>query len=161
MMENEEWKVIEDFPNYAVSNFGRVKNIKKSKINKPEDDDVGYFSIHLSNPPHRSKRVRVHRLVLKAFYGSCPEGKESNHKDGNKKNNNSDNLEYVTKSENIKHAHKNGLVKKHGGPFKLVSDQKFEIRRLKINGIKTTELSKRFNVSTRHINFLCAQVERL
>lgn len=52
----------------------------------------------------KRKVLRVHSLVMLAFVGPRPEGKEVNHKDGNKGNNSLDNLEYVTKSENVRHS---------------------------------------------------------
>lgn len=61
----------------------------------------------LNNGSHQ--KFRVNRLVLEAFVGPCPDGHESNHKDGIKSNNDSENLEWVTHSENVQHAYRLGL----------------------------------------------------
>lgn len=51
----------------------------------------------------------LHRLVAEFVYGPCPPGKQVNHIDGNKLNNNPDNLEYITAKENIHRAMKLGM----------------------------------------------------
>lgn len=74
---------------------------------------VGYMRVWSSGAKRIRRSFMVHRLVAMAFFG-CPEGYESmdvNHKDGNKGNNHVSNLEWVTKSENQRHALMNGLFK--------------------------------------------------
>lgn len=51
----------------------------------------------------------IHGLVAEAVYGPCPKGMEVNHKDGNKLNNRPENLEYVTKAQNIAHSIAHGM----------------------------------------------------
>lgn len=60
----EEWKVIEDFPEYEVSSFGRIK--RSNKFLTPTKKSDGYFKINLrlNKVP---KTVYVHRIVAKAF----------------------------------------------------------------------------------------------
>jgi hypothetical protein len=70
----------------------------------------GYHAVYLQRDKKMYAR-RVHRLVLEVFVSSCPPGTEVNHKDGNKSNNRATNLEWVTRSENCKHAYRLGLRK--------------------------------------------------
>lgn len=86
---------------YAVSNRGRVFNIKHNHILDPSYDTNGYAQIRLQKGQYGTL-VNVHRLVA---YLWCDNGKfklEVHHIDGNRKNNNKDNLIFVTKSEHCK-----------------------------------------------------------
>jgi len=93
---------------YQISNFGRIKNKKTTKILIANLDKRGYPRIRLCFKSDRSS-FRIHRLVAIAFIPN-PENKlQVNHIDGNKKNNNYLNLEWNTNSENQLHANKIGL----------------------------------------------------
>ena len=76
----------------------------------------------------------AHRVVMEAFVGKRPEGRECNHKDGDKSNNRLYNLEWVTKSENEKHAHRIGLKNNGQGDtsyyHKLKSGEVWLIKKL-------------------------------
>lgn len=65
-------------------------------------------------PPEGGKftTFRVHRLILEAFVGPCPDGMEARHKDGNPGNNRLDNLAWGTKEENTEDNRKSGAYKK-------------------------------------------------
>lgn len=74
MSDKEEWRIIEDYPNYMVSSFGRVKSIsridksnkkRKEKMMKLTVNRCGYVTVSLING--NRKTVTVHRLVAKAF----------------------------------------------------------------------------------------------
>ena len=103
----EVWKDIKGFEGlYAISNKGNVKSLKSGKILKPYDND-GYYRITL-NKGGKSKRFLVHVLVVIHFIGDKPfKNAQINHKDLNKHNNCVTNLEWVTPSDNVKHAIKN------------------------------------------------------
>lgn len=107
---NEEWKCINGYENlYQISNFGNIKN-NKGQILKQFKNHKGYLITQLSNNG-KSKTFIVHRLVAQAFIPNPENKPQINHKDTNKLNNYIDNLEWVTNSENKKHAKLNGLCK--------------------------------------------------
>ena len=121
-LENEIWKDIKGYEGlYQVSNLGRIKSLDriivypnnmssrffKSKIQKPCLNSNGYLFCDLYKNSNR-KRFYIHRLVLTSFIG-LEKGKDVNHINGIKTDNKLSNLEWLTRSENMKHAFKIGL----------------------------------------------------
>jgi hypothetical protein len=90
----EEFKIIKDFENYSISNFGNVKNNKTGKILKP-GNCCGYHIVSLNG-----KSQRVNRLVAQSFIPNPDNKPNADHIDNNKKNNNVNNLRWATQSEN-------------------------------------------------------------
>lgn len=108
---NEIWKIITNYKNYAVSNFGNVKNIKTQKILKQTTDAYGYLTVGLYNNG-KQKIKKVHRLVAMMFLHDYSEALQVNHMDDNKKNNNISNLEMCTNKYNCNYgSRKNALSK--------------------------------------------------
>ena len=101
---NEVWKDCVGFEDYSVSNYGRIYSKRRDKILKLCVNSSNYKKCAL-----KGKNLYVHRLVAQAFIDNPNNLEEVNHKDGNKWNNNADNLEWVSKSENAKHAFDLGL----------------------------------------------------
>ena len=95
---NEEWRPCFD-GHYAVSNLGRVRREVAAQGTRCGVLKAGLVGsgYEVVSPCVDGKvtRVYVHHLVATAFIGPCPRGKEINHKDAVKRNNRSDNLEYV------------------------------------------------------------------
>jgi hypothetical protein len=107
---------------YQVSNLGRVKSLSryvyrngsysypvKEKIKIQTIDRAGYLVATLCKSG-KGWSYTVHRLVALAFIPNSLNKCCVNHKDGNKLNNNVSNLEWVTYSENTRHAYKTGLL---------------------------------------------------
>lgn len=119
---NEIWKDIQDYEGlYQVSNLGNIKSLhfgakanhpnwklQQEKNLKPRIATSGYYRVELYKS-HTKKYFYVHRLVATAFIANPQNKTEVNHIDGNKLNNHIENLEWNTKSENIRHSFKTGL----------------------------------------------------
>lgn len=110
----ELWKTIPEFPDYAVSNAGRVKRLtpacgtQAGRIMK-----LCWRSRYLSASFHKHTCRKVHRLVAQAFIPNPLNLPEVNHKNpGEKFNNTVDNLEWVTSQGNTDHALAHGLRQK-------------------------------------------------
>jgi hypothetical protein len=97
----EEWLIINEFPNYDVSNFGNIRNNTTGK-NLKICIKGGYYNISLTNNKIY-KTLKVHRLVALAFIKNTENKLEVNHKDKNKLNNHFTNLEWMTRRENNIH----------------------------------------------------------
>jgi len=132
---NEVFKIYDVKTKKKVSNYGRVLNSKR--LLNPYFNRDGYIYIDT---------WKIHVLVLETFNRLRPYGKCCNHIDGNKLNNHISNLEWVTWSENMKHAWDNGLNK---GKTKLtIAQVKFIRYAVRTKLCKQVELAKRFDVAS-------------
>ena len=159
---NEIWKDIDGYAGiYQVSSLGRTRSLDrtlptarnrmqtfKGRILRPNIHKDGYHCRSLQ----KSGKIRirlVHQLVASAFIGSCPDGMEVNHKDGDKSNNSYTNLEYVTASENCLHAHRTGLRNARKGSLspKAVLNESCVREIISLSGKKTLrEIAEKYNV---------------
>ena len=172
---NEYWKSVADFPNYEISNRGRVRSlpreyrsgrnhsiVKKTNggILKTRVTKYGYVAVSLRKEgERRGYHKSVHRLVAIAFVPN-PESKDQvNHIDGVKTNNMASNLEWCTRSENQKHAYQMKLQlpqkgEKHG-QAKLSNEDVSVIRKLyRNNRASQRTLAGLFGVSQSEISNL-------
>jgi hypothetical protein len=118
---HEEWRTIAEFPDYQVSNFGRVKSFKRGGeiiIRQcPRSQRVKYLSVNLYAA--RRSTLNVHQLVASTFLGSCPEGHEVLHGSAGILDNSVSNLSYGSHSENKLNQRRDGT---HTGKAVIRSD---------------------------------------
>lgn len=138
-MKKIVWKDIKNFEGkYQVSNTGLLKsiprkNVLREKILVQSDDGAGYLSITLAlGKKGQTETIRVHRLVAIAFHKNPNNLPQVNHKDGNKKNNNDWNVEWVTSQDNCQHA-KRELQNKKRGVYKHTENKNW-VSRITLNG---------------------------
>lgn len=167
---------------YEVSNDGRVRRVAGWRGNlgyRPPTGELkqscvrGYMQITLYKNGEKS-RYKVHRLVADAFIPNLKRYPQVNHIDGNKKNNKVENLEWVTQSQNMKHARDTGLCPNNTPRMRLARHNVglFTQNILKINPKKEVIVKKNnaiirypscracareFNVSASYISHLCKE----
>ncbi len=103
-LPNEEWRPIEGYNGYLVSNMGRIKSFKRydARLLTAFENNKGYMRVCLSKDGE-GRHFLVSRLVAAAFCeNDDPEHKNTiDHIDGNKKNNAADNLAWLSLKENV------------------------------------------------------------
>ena len=137
---------------YTISNLGIVRSLLTGKIMKPYVTKFGYARVNLRIARSRDyKSYFVHRLVAFAFLENKDNLAEVNHKDCNRLNNRVDNLEWMSKEDNIRYSftHSNASNKGLKNPnAKLDLNDIKAIRSLKAtNRFYNTQIAKLFNVS--------------
>lgn len=135
----EQWK---KFYTYEISNTGKIRNAERH-IMAQTTSKKGYKKITLK-VDGKLTGFRIHRLVAKAFIPLDPDRDQVNHKDGDKSNNNSDNLEWCTNRENYLHAVANNLRYRKTATDDIVKDR---IAYFAKNNITTKEYALKFGIN--------------
>ena len=117
----EEWKDIESFEGYQVSNEGRVKN-SKGKILKPQKNSCGYLRVQLWEDGKQVMKF-IHRLVAEAFLPNPQNLPQVNHKDEDKANNRVENLEWCTAKYNSNYGSRTERCSKRVDQIDMVSGE--------------------------------------
>jgi hypothetical protein len=131
-MAIEIYKQINGYQNYAVSNFGNVKNTTSNKILKEIDKGNGYLEVGLYDNK-KLKKSKIHRLVASHFIENPESLKTINHINGIKTDNRAENLEWNSNRENNCHKFKGkNITSKYVGVH-FNSNSKRWISQIKIN----------------------------
>jgi hypothetical protein len=156
----ERWALIEDYPAYEVSEYGRVRRCRPDRcgrgVGRPmpwHQRASGHVYVALSRAGGGRTRP-VHVLVARAFIGLCPPGHEVDHIDFNPANNHYTNLQYLTHADNQRRSFAAGriVLSHHRGEkangAKLTEDAVREIRRrYQGGGVHHRQLALEFGVS--------------
>ena len=135
-----EWKPVKDFEGlYWVSSNGEVGN--KKRLLKPCRGNHRYESIFLCKGGERYPML-LHRLVASIFIDNPDRKPEVNHKDFDRCNNRADNLEWVTRKENVNHS---AMAWRQGQ--KLSEIDVYDIRWLHGMGANISQLAREYEVS--------------
>lgn len=156
--DGEVWFPVEGYEGlYSVSDRGRIRREYSVRVgfrkglfvSKPIVSKAGYHRARFCRNGKIEWRT-VHSVVCRAFIGPRPTKLQINHIDGNKANNSIANLEYVTGSENIRHAIRTGLKpvlvgEKHGNSV-YSTEQIASVKMMARQGVSSREISKSLSV---------------
>jgi hypothetical protein len=134
---------------YFVTTDGKI--IRNDRILKPSINNAGYYSLTICHKGSK-KMMMIHRIIAETYITNQFNKLEVNHIDGNKLNNHIDNLEWVSSSENKKHAYTHNLMNAlKGEKSKLSKLTEIDIKWIRDNykkgvkGFGYISLSKKFN----------------
>ena len=131
---------------YGINDSCEIVNLKTGWIKIPTLNKArGYYYVCLKNGD-RKRTYAYHRILAESLLPKPDGYHEVNHIDGDKKNNRIENLEWVTRSENHKHAYRLGLQTVNR-PSSLKYEDILEIRRLRESGLLHREIAVKFNVA--------------
>lgn len=143
----------------AVNRNGDIKNLETGNIRKQSIGKNGYA--YIGTRTHGS--LYTHRLVAEIFVGNPGKGYEVNHINGIKTDNRLENLEWVTRKQNMIHAAKNGLLntrnRARGGDCNLSEYTEEEIRKvfsLLEDGLRNSDVAKKTGIPVSYVKTLRA-----
>ena len=157
------WAAVPGFTGYEVSEIGEFRSFRSRSFRrtlKPRTHNThisphGYVYVKIANPQRVSQTRQIHRLVLEAFVGPCPEGHEGCHRDGDKLNNRLDNLYWGTRHENCMDTARHGRNKN----ARLTPEQITEVMQLRREGWPGRKLAAKFGVNRTSIRSLIVNRE--
>lgn len=180
-LPGEEWRDIAGYEGaYQVSNKGRVLSLWGSAPQPKDGDDEAAMRAFVAQLPRlrnrilkvntdnygkretvalcfmaKVRRFQVHRLVLQAFVGPCPEGMECRHLDGSHLNNRLENLAWGTREENMEDMRRHGTLAQGESAVqaKLTEVQVREIRAAR-GLIPQKELAQKYGISQVAVSFI-------
>ena len=104
-----EWRAVPGWEGlYEATRSGLIRRVGSGRPLKPQPRPGGYWAHQFWRDNHATN-VLVHCVIAETFIGEPPPGHEVNHKEGDKSLNGAEDLEYLTRPENLRHAYRTGL----------------------------------------------------
>lgn len=167
-------KPIPGFPGYEITDDGRVwsSGLRTHSCGhwlRPHKNKYGYAQVTLYRDRERYSR-HIHRLVLEAFVGPCPEGMEACHNNGDASDNRLENLRWDTRSNNHRDKIRHGTLpdmralsarcpRGQNCPWARFTDGDIrDIRLLRDLGVPGTTLGQMYGVSKNYIYRICGRM---
>ena len=151
MAVREVWKRIPGYKGYEASDRGRVRSVdrylpdgrfRRGQLLKQSLGDGGYLQVGIGHSDTR----RVHCLVMLAFRGRPPAGKEVRHWDGKRSNNRLANLTYGTRTQNVWDRVRHGTSNRGERCGSAVLSRQ-DVRFIRRSSMRVKDLAERFGVS--------------
>ena len=173
----EKYIGIKMYSRYRITSDGKVFSINYNNTGIEQEmkqgSKRGYKVVGLVCDDGKRRFIGVHRLVASEFIPNPDNKPEVNHINGDKSDNRVENLEWVTSTENQRHAFKTGLQKPHScnmnGNYqgsvvihaKFTDDIVLKIRYMYKDGISTKAISKMYNVGKNTIDYMVSKTAKV
>ena len=170
-MDETRYSDIPGYPGYRVGSDGSVWSCRLQPGSgytrgplvstqwrrlQPSVTAKGYHRVRLSSADFKPRNFKVHRLVALAFIPNPSGATEVNHKNGNKADNAAGNLEWVTRTANVRHGYRTGLLFNRSGEeapnAKLTAADVRTIRQERRNGRTLVSLAAQFKVNYTYLS---------
>ena len=147
------------YQDYSVSNDGRIFSMKSGELTEmnPYKNGKGYFTVKLGHGDGLYSRKYPHRLILEAFNGPAPEGKNiARHLNGNPADNRIENLAWgsVQDNSNDMIAHGNSTLGEKNSNAKLTEEIVLHIRKELEDGYTGLYLANKYHLSRSTISYI-------
>lgn len=161
--EVELWRAVVGHEGlYEVSNLGNVRRVGSQRCLRPWILKTGYLQVHLCKDGERIGRC-VHTLVIEAFVGPRPSGKQCAHLDGSRTNCRVANLKWVTPKENEAHKKRHGTYTFGENHYnaRFSFDDVCNARQLRNSGLTMCKISQLTGISFSHVHRIIHQQSRV
>ena len=115
------YRPLDEFPWYLACRYGYIINTDNGHVLQGTIKKTGYVEVMLMDADSKPHYRLLHRLIADAFCEKREDANEVNHKNGIKTDNNADNLEWVTREENLRHAYETGLMPNNAIPRAVIA----------------------------------------
>lgn len=151
MLENKEiWRDIKGYPNYQISNMGRIWSKNRQAYMKPQRDPCGYQRVRLIAINGKAKTEKVHRLVAITFIDNPNSYPEVDHINRNREDNRAANLRWVSHKENGRNTIQNRKVYQYTKNGILIGEYNSVVEAAEKNNIAPTTLYMYFQRKGRY-----------
>lgn len=145
-------KPVPGFPGYFALKSGEIVSVRKLK---PSLDRDGYEKIVLYKPNGDRHALKAHRIIAVSWIGPAPDGFTVNHKNGKRRDNTPENLEWMSRGDNERHARRvlgKSLRGERCSRSKLKDDDIRAIRDRALQGWTHKKIGEMFDVGTAQIS---------
>lgn len=150
-MNNEVWKQITDYPNYFISNTGKIRNVKTGRELQQYLMNNGYLRISLCKNG-KVKGFLAHRLVATAFIPNPDNLDTVDHINGIKTDNRTDNLQWLSHHDNASKFHREQKTEEQKETYKRAREKGVEVCKKPILCLETGKIYKSLSQTSKELN---------
>jgi hypothetical protein len=172
-MSQIEWRIIADFPNYEVSNDGRVRSVERWRGCGPGNKSIKHFpqveikqyfdksgyknvSLYGQTPGHVRRRP-VHRLVAQTFNANPGRLPEIHHTNDNKTDNRAENLEWISHDDHVRISRISGVYASKGTDHPMVELTELLVLEIREASGSHGRIAANYGISRGHVTNIKAR----